>query len=98
MSEAWLDALYRERAHLLALLATLYPSHLQYTTEEPDYASLFISLPTGQTSWYISDDDVDLFTHVRTDLLESWDGHTVEERAKRVAHAARINAAGGWVG
>ncbi len=89
---------YRERAHLLANLAAHYPSHLQYSTEEPGYASLYISLPTGQSAWYIAEEDLDLFTHVRTDLLETWDGHTVLERAVRLDHATRIASAGGWVG
>lgn len=98
VSDFTMSELYRERAALLAHLATVYPSHVQYNGDEPGYASLYISLPTGQTAWYIADADMDLFTHVRTDLLETWDGHTVEERQERLDHATRIRAAGGWVG
>lgn len=99
-SEDWLDAVYRERAHLLANLATHYPSHLQYRADPnaPGWPILYVSLPTGQVSWHIAESDMDLFTHVRTDLLETWDGHTTEEKYQRLDHATRIHAAGGWVG
>lgn len=95
-----LNALYRERAHLLANLAAHYPSHLQYQADpfNPDWPVLYISLPTGQASWHVSPDDTDLFTHVRTDTLESWDGHTTDEKYERLDHATRIKAYGGWVG
>jgi hypothetical protein len=91
-NEAWIDALYRERASLLGLIAASYPSHIQWTTGEPGFASLYIQLPTGQTTWYIADDDVDLLQHVRTDVLESWDGHDVGVREQRVAIATRLKA------
>ena len=96
-NEVWLDTLYRERALLLGHLAAIYPSNLQYTNEEPGYASLFIEMPTGQTVWYIADDDVDLLTHVRTDKLNRYDGHNVGEREMRVEQATRLKASEGWV-
>lgn len=95
-----LNALYRERSHLLAHLATLYPSHLQYGSDPdaPGWPVLYISLPTGQCCWHLSENDLDLFTHVRTDVLETWDGHSTDEKYERVDHATRIKAFGGWVG
>lgn len=86
------DSLYRERAHLLALLTTHYPSHIQADTAEPDWPVLHISLPTGQCTWHLSDADLDLFEHVRTDTVETWDGHTNEEKYARVDELTRIRA------
>lgn len=41
----WLDAVYRERAHLLALLATHYPAHIQPDADEPDWVVLYLTIP-----------------------------------------------------
>lgn len=89
-------SVYRERAHLLAHLAAVYPSHFQPDPGEPDWPVLFISLPTGQACWHIAPDDLDLFPHV-ADGGDTWDGHTTEVKYQRVDHATRIKAAGCWV-
>jgi hypothetical protein len=96
--QADLSDLYRERAHLLANLATHYPSHLQYRSDpmEPGWPVLFIHLPTGQACWHLAEDDIDLFAHVRTDTVETWDGHTTDEKYQRLARATRLRAAGLW--
>lgn len=78
------DAVYRERAHLLGLLAAVFPSHLQPDPAEPDWPVLYINLPTGQCTWHIGENDIDLFAHVRRDVYEPWDGHTTEEKYARV--------------
>jgi hypothetical protein len=87
---------YRERAHLLAHLAAIYPSHFQSDPAEPDWPVLFISLPTGQACWHIAPDDLDLFPHVAPGG-DTWDGHTTELKYRRLDHATRIKAAGQWV-
>lgn len=86
------DEVYRERAHLVAHLAAIYPSHIGYSDpEEPDWAVVFISLPTGQACWHVAPDDMDLFRHVRTDITESWDGHSTEEKYARLdAHTTQL--------
>lgn len=86
-----LSAAYRERAQLLALLATVYPSHMQPDPTEPDWPVLYLGLPTGQATWHIAPDDVPLFGHVRRDITEPWDGHTTDEKYERVAAAAAQN-------
>ncbi len=96
MSDSTLDAVYRERSHLLALLAAHYPSHFQPDPQAPDWPVLYISLPTGQCCWHIGADDLELFPHV-VGGGDTWDGHTTEEKYQRVDHAARIKAAGTWV-
>lgn len=86
------DAVYRERAYLLAHLAAIYPSHIQ-----PDWPILYITFPTGQCTWHLSDNDLELFGHVRTDVYETWDGHTTYEKYERIARATRMRAEGTWL-
>lgn len=88
-----LDAVYRERAHLLAHLAAVYPSHIQPDMEEPDWPVLYIEFPTGQCCWHVNDTDLDLFGHVPVDVYEVWDGHSTAEKYERVDTATRIRAA-----
>lgn len=86
-AEAARDAVYRERAHLVAHLAALYPSHIGYTDPSaPDWPVLIIEAPGGQLSWHIAPDDIGLFAHVRrTDrICRGWDGHTTGEKYERL--------------
>lgn len=88
-----LDTVYRERAHLLAHLSALYPSHIQPDMSEPDWPVLYISFPTGQCCWHLNDSDLDLFGHVPVDVYEIWDGHTTDEKYERVDKATQAKAA-----
>jgi hypothetical protein len=93
-----LDAAYRERAHLVAHLAAVYSSCIGFTDpDEPEWAVVTISLPTGQATWHVAPSDMDLFGHVRTDFTDPWDGHTTEQKYARLDQATRIKAAGKWV-
>lgn len=86
-----MDALYTERAYLLALLSTHYPSFLQKNPDDdPGYEwILFIELPTGQATWHIKDTDAFLFTHLRRWASQAvvWDGHTTVEKLERIRRA-----------
>lgn len=90
--EAMAREIYRERAHLLALLAAVamtdgLPVHIgNADPQEPDWPVLTFELPTGQASWHIAPDDVELFRHVRatTDADRPWDGHSTAEKYERV--------------
>jgi hypothetical protein len=82
-----LAAAYRERAHLVALLATWYPSHIGHTDPAaPDWAVVTVELPTGQACWHVATDDMDLFRHVQSTLYyaRGWDGHTTDEKYQRI--------------
>lgn len=89
------DSVYRERAHLLAHLAAIYDAHMQPDPEHPNWPVLYIDFPTGgQCCWHISDADLDLFGHVRTDITEVWDEHTTDEKYRRVDRATRARVVG----
>ena len=84
---AALDAAYRERAHLLALLAAWQPAHIGHTDPAAsDWAVLTVELPTGQACWHIAPADMDLFAHVQPKPRHArgWDGHSTEEKYARV--------------
>lgn len=91
------DAVYRERAHLLAHLAAIYPAHFQTDPQAPDWPILHLELPTGQARWYIAPEDLDLFPHVTAGEEQEWDGHTNEIKYQRLDDATRILADGDWV-
>ncbi|MFG3244131.1 hypothetical protein [Streptomyces sp. NPDC048157] len=85
--EAERDAVYRERAHLVALLATLHPSHIGHTDPNaPDWDVVTIETPAGQMTWHIAERDMDLFTHVQPTnrICRGWDGHTTDEKYQRM--------------
>jgi hypothetical protein len=83
MSE--LSDLYRERAHLIAHLAALYPSVLELDGDpwEPGWAVVYVHLPTGQVSWHIATADLDLLAHVPHGRA-IWDGHDTAEKYRRL--------------
>lgn len=86
------DAVYRERAHLVAHLASLYPSVLSYSDPtEPDWPVLTVETPAGQMSWHVVPGDLDLLGHVP--LVDSsevtWDGHTTQEKYGRLDRLTR---------
>lgn len=87
-----LNAAYRERAHLVALLAALYPSHIGRTDPAaPDWAVVTVQMPTGQACWHIAADDEDLFEHVDHDPEHAveYDGHSTVEKYGRIDDLAR---------
>ncbi|MFD6552768.1 hypothetical protein [Streptomyces sp. NPDC058398] len=85
------DAVYRERAHLVAHLAAVYPATIGYSDpSEPEWAVVSINLPTGQVTWHVAPDDMDLFAHVDRGV-EAWDGHDTEEKYARLdAHTRAL--------
>ncbi len=84
------DDLYRERAHLIALVAAYHPAVLCYSDPSaPDWPVIYFNTPIhGQMSWHISPDDLDLFRHVpvveKGDPRAQWDGHSTELKLTRL--------------
>lgn len=86
------EVIYRERHHLAAHLAAIYPSVMVLNADpaEPDWPVLYIQLPTGQVSWHVAPADMDLFCHVPVGSAQ-WDGHDVEEKYRRLdEHTRRL--------
>ena len=99
---AQMDAAYRERNQLVALLAGLFPSSLERhpdedTEWEDDWRWIcFIDFPGFQATWHLQDAELPLFDHVPRHQGRQWDGHTTEEKYQRVAQCA-TEVAGGHV-
>ena len=96
LSSTALDAAYRERAHLVALLAALNPSVIvpARDVEEPGWTIVYVYLHGDreqQLSWHIHPRDAGLFQHVqRVDLGDeraTWDGHTTDAKYERIRAA-----------
>lgn len=81
------NALYRERAHLVALLAHDYRGAWQEDPENPGWILVYADLPTGQVSWHIAPADRDLFENLRFAPDIVWDGHSTEAKYGRVREA-----------
>lgn len=82
-----LNKSYRDRAHLVAVLAAMLPSHIgRSDPNEPTYSVVIIETPYGQISYHIADRDLDLFARVRPtdDDCPVWDGHTTDEKNSRL--------------
>lgn len=94
-AEAARDGAYRERAHLVALLAAQYPAEFREDPEDDEWSIVYIDLPTGQASWHIHPRDVDLFPHVKFGTAAEWDGHSTEEKYRRIDELARQLAKAG---
>ncbi|MFF1916146.1 hypothetical protein ACFVYE_32085 [Streptomyces sp. NPDC058239] len=92
-AETALDATYRERAHLVALLAALHPSHIGRTDPNaPEWAVVTVETPAGQMTWHIAERDMDLFAHVQPTnrICRGWDGHTTEEKYQRMRDLTEV--------
>lgn len=84
-----MNALYRERAHLVAFLAACYPSALVpgADPDEPGWPVLYVTTPRGQMSWHIDPLDRDLFANVPVVTgadAPTWDGHTTPQKYERL--------------
>lgn len=86
------DSVYRERAHLVAHLAAVYPSIIGHDPAEPDWFVVYVKTVQGQLSWHISPDDMDLFEHVPHGSTITWDGHSTEEKYARLEALTRALA------
>ena len=86
------DNAYSERNRLVAALTKLFPAWIEWHSEEDnswdnDWRNIiYIDLPAGQVSWHIHKSEVEQFYHLKMkEGKSSWDGHTTEEKYKRLA-------------
>jgi hypothetical protein len=90
------DAAYSERNKLVAVLSKLFPSYLAKHEEsdktwDDDWRTIVvIEAPTGQCSWHIHDDETSLFKHLEYKDDYVWDGHTTEEKYKRILNMQEV--------
>ncbi|MFI2632597.1 hypothetical protein ACH5A2_19695 [Streptomyces collinus] len=97
-AEAERDGAYRERAHLVALLAAMTDDAvITYAPdiEEPGWQIVYLTIGGQQCSWHIAPRDAELFEHVERvgalDVRALWDGHTTEEKYQHIAaHTAEL--------
>ncbi|SCD41086.1 hypothetical protein GA0115251_106932 [Streptomyces sp. TverLS-915] len=96
--DAFVGAPYRERAHLLALLAAMTSGAVLAPApdvDEPGWQILFLTIGDQQCSWHIAPADIDLFAFVEhvpaIDPRAQWNGHTTDEKYERIAeHTAEL--------
>lgn len=91
------DRAYRERAHLVALLAAMTDGAaiaLAPDVDEPGWQILYLTLGGRQASWHISPRDAELFEgvdHVPADSERAqWDGHTTDDKYARIRQYTRL--------
>ncbi|NJP74323.1 hypothetical protein HCJ99_26405 [Streptomyces sp. C1-2] len=97
-AEAERDGAYRERAHLVALLAAMTGDAViapALDVPEPGWWIVYLTIGGRQASWHISPRDAVLFAHVEhvgvEDARAIWDGHSTEEKyAAIAAHTAEL--------
>jgi hypothetical protein len=83
------DKAYRERAALVAYLAACYPSEIVLADDAPGWWIVFVTTPSGQMSWHVSGDDLELFEHLPPATGVTWDGHTTDQKYQRLAELTR---------
>lgn len=85
------DVAYDERNRMVAVLTKLFPASLERHPEEDlewedDWRwVVYIDSPAGQLSWHIHDRQVPMFEHLPRFQGRKWDGHTTEDKYKRLA-------------
>lgn len=82
---------YRERARLIAYLATRWPAVIWQDSSE--WPIIYLTSPAGQLSWHLSADDLDLFEHVARlppDATNPWDGHNTAEKYRRLQACGKL--------
>lgn len=86
--EARKDAAYLERNQVVAALAKAFPSGVARTAiegwSEDWHGCVYVDLPTGQASWHFHDSQANLFDGL-PQYHGDWDGHTTEEKYRRLA-------------
>lgn len=87
---------YAERNKLVAALSKLFPSGLAETAIpgwDPEWRwCVFVTLPTGQASWHIRESERPMFAHLPVSRGNLWDGHTTEEKYRRLAGLSSVPA------
>jgi len=96
-TEAERDGAYRERAHLVALLAAMTDGAViapASDVDEPGWQIAYLRLGGWQASWHIAPRDAELFARVERvepdDPRAQWDGHTTDQKYTRIRQHTRV--------
>lgn len=92
------DGAYSERNQLVCALTKAFPyncwmeRHPDSDTEwEDDWRWIvFIDSSEGSMSWHIHDSELGWFDHLPRRDGNSWDGHSVEEKYRRLRDGLRV--------
>lgn len=98
LGDTAVQEVYRERSHLLALVASMAGDAWLTPASDLDnemghghgWYVLFLYLQGGraQCTWHISPDDLDLFTHIPRVPVDDdnvqWDGHSTIQKYQRI--------------
>lgn len=77
--------IYRERACLVALLTSLYPSYGAFNDPEyPDWLVVHIETPEGLMAWHVHPEDRDLFENLQVVDVPRTDFSSVDEKYERM--------------
>jgi hypothetical protein len=82
------DSVYDERDQLVAFLSRIFPSYIGPVDDpEPGWNyAVYIETPEGQLSWHVPDRELGLyFRDLRMCDDANWDGHTTEEKYRRLS-------------
>lgn len=86
------EALYTERAALVAHLATVHPAWMAEDADAPGWLVCTVATPAGQVGWHIAEHDVHLFAHVPRGGGPEYDGHTKRQALARLVDTTRMRA------
>lgn len=90
------DAVYLERNRVVAALASIFTAGTAQTNIpdwDPEWhGCVYIDLPHGQVSWHYHDSQAHIFAHLPP-YTKPWDGHTTEEKYRRLADLNLSSAA-----
>ena len=95
------DGAYGERNKLVCALSKCFPAWLERhpdsdTEWEDDWRWIvYVDAGTGQMSWHIHDSQLGWFGHLAEPLPgeDTWDGHTVKVKYKRLSDISESRAA-----
>ena len=93
VSQEQLDAVYKERNALVCALSKVFPSYLMEHPKDdaswdPEWRTIVcINGPNGQMTWHIHSSELrDFERHLPWSDVNDWDGHTTEEKYRRLAN------------
>lgn len=95
-TQAKIEDVYTERNIAVALALSLavklnYDINIHVEMDEPDWIVVFITLPTGQTSWHIPRTEYRAYfpDYAPVAMGNPWDGHTTEQKNERIQTFAK---------